>query len=63
MSRSERRAERDREWEAEMAAREAERHRKECLCLYERIEEADCNETVKDILRRIAVHAGMSLWE
>lgn len=50
------------EQEAKERAREIERHRKENLSMYARIEEADCDETVKDILRRIAEHAGVDLW-
>lgn len=61
MSSKERRAEKQREWEAQQAAANVERCRKEALTMYERINESDASEDVKDILHRIAQHVGLEL--
>lgn len=59
MSRPERRREKERQYEAEEEARRQEEWRKEQLSMYDRIEEADASEDVKDILHRLAQHAGL----
>lgn len=63
MSSKARRAEKKAEWEAQCSAEEEERRRKDNLAMYWRIDEADCSDDVKDILRRIAEFAGMDLYD
>ena len=41
-------------WDREHEAILAEQHRKEGLSMYERIEEADLSDDLKDILHRLA---------
>lgn len=53
MSSKARRAEIQVQFEREQLKRAAEHDRKEALSMWERIEEADASESVKDILRRI----------
>jgi hypothetical protein len=53
MSSKERRKELKLEWEIEQEALEKEAARKEALTLYERIDESDASDDVKDILHRI----------
>jgi thymidylate kinase len=53
MSSPERKAQRQAEFDAEDQKRRAEDYRKEKLSMWERIEEADASEDVKDILHRI----------
>ena len=54
-SREQRRDEFEKQWEAESQ----ERARKENLTMYDRIEESDASDDVKDILHRLALHAGL----
>ena len=54
MSSSRRRDERRKEWDAELERLEAERHRKDSLSLWQRIEEADLSDDLKNILHRLA---------
>lgn len=61
MSSPQRRKELARLREIEDRKREEEERRKAALIMYDRIDEANCDETVKDILRRIAEHLGI-LW-
>ena len=56
-----RRKELTEQYEREAAIRRAEESRKDSLTMYERIEEADCNIDVKDILHRLAEKLGMEL--
>jgi hypothetical protein len=62
-TRNSRRAEKRRAQEAEFdrqaAEREKEAYRKAALPMYLRIEEADVNEDVKDILHRFAATLGL----
>jgi predicted CopG family antitoxin len=59
MSSPARRKEKEAAWEVEYAAREAERRRKEDLDIFDRINESDASEDVKDILHRMAAHVGL----
>ena len=59
MRSSKRRAEREAAFAAECEARSREETRKEALSMWERIEEADVNVDVKDILHRMAQHIGL----
>lgn len=59
MSSPQRRAEKKKEWEAEQIALDAERHRKESLSMYARIEEAHLSSDLQDILHRITQHIGL----
>jgi hypothetical protein len=61
MSRPERRKELAERYERSDALQRAEEGRKEQLSMWERIEEADCNSDVKDILHRLAAKLGMEL--
>jgi hypothetical protein len=53
------RAERNAQWAREQEAMERERHRKDALIMYDRIEESDASDDVKDILHRIAEQCGL----
>jgi thymidylate kinase len=59
MSNSARRKEREAEFEKEQDARRVEEARKDALTMWERIEEADANDDMKDILHRLASHIGL----
>ncbi len=59
MSSKERRAEKQREREAEETILAAERQRKEALNMYWRINEAKTIDDIKDILERIREHLGL----
>lgn len=59
MSSPERRKQRETERDAQWQADAKERARKDNLEMYWRIEEADASADVKDILHRIATHAGL----
>lgn len=54
MSSKERRAEKQREWEAELIHKRQEQNRKDALSMWERIEEADLSDDLKEILHRLA---------
>lgn len=54
MSSKERRREIEIEWEAEQGRIEKERNRKNNLSMWERIEELDVNNDLRDILHRLA---------
>lgn len=56
--RNEKRAEREKQYELEDAIRSAEEHRVAELGMFERIEECDSWEKVRDCLHRIATHCG-----
>jgi hypothetical protein len=61
MSRPARRKELAERYEREDAARRAEEVRKDGLTMWERIEEADCNGDLRDILHRFAQKLGMEM--
>lgn len=63
MSSVRRRSELDEMERAAEEARAVENWRMECLSMSERISEADCSESVKDILLLIAEAAGIDLWK
>jgi len=54
MSSPERRREKEKEWEAKQERLAAERCRKDALSMWERIEEAELSDDLKDILHRLA---------
>lgn len=54
----ERKKERQAEFEAQCEEQRLEFARKDALSMWERIEESDASEDVKDILRRLADHSG-----
>lgn len=56
MNKNQRKAERQAAFEAECEKQRQEYARKEALSMWERIEEADASEDVKDILHRICSH-------
>jgi hypothetical protein len=56
--RAEKRAEREKQYELEDAIRRAEEHRRSELTMWERIEEADTPERIKEVLHMIATHCG-----
>lgn len=58
-TRDERRARQEAEFNAEYEKRQREVARKAALTMWERIEEAEASDDVKDILHRIAVHVGL----
>ncbi|XUM19782.1 hypothetical protein ACRAVF_19135 [Bradyrhizobium oligotrophicum S58] len=60
-SKHERRTEREAQREAEQAARRAEERRKDALEMWERINESDASDDVKDILHRMAQHMGLRI--
>ena len=57
--RDERRKERDAAWAIEQEAINREQARKEALNMWNRIDESDASEDVKDILHRLAQHVGL----
>ena len=57
--RTKKRRERDARLAAEQAEAAAEFHRRDSLSMYDRIEESDASEDVKDILHRLARHVGL----
>jgi acetyl-CoA carboxylase carboxyltransferase component len=59
MSSKERRAEKAREWEEEQRKADIERHRRENLTMWERIEEFVKDEELKNILHALAEHTGL----
>jgi len=59
MSSAVRRAEKQREWEAEQERQDAERRRVASLTFYERIHESDASSDVKEMLRILADKAGI----
>lgn len=61
MSSPQRRAERTAQYEKAQQEHEAEYRRKEALTMWERIEEATASTDVKDILHRLAQHAGLEV--
>ena len=56
---TERRREREAEYEAQDRARLTEEARKDALSMYERIEESDACSSVRDILHRMAEKLGL----
>ena len=56
--RNEKKREREEQYELEDAIRRAEEHRRSELTMWERIEEADTPEQIKEVLHMIASHCG-----
>ena len=59
MSSKTREAEKKLQWEAEQLAIDNERYRKNHLNMWERINEANTIEDIKDILERLREHLGI----